>query len=103
MKSIFSIFALIALLSTSICAEFVDVGPNHWAKGSVDRIQALGITNGYPDQTFRGDKSLTRYELAVYLSNYDRKVQIELQELRAQCASLNAALTQQKKPLITKP
>lgn len=51
------------------CAEtpFSDVPENHWAAEYVRLVAADGVVKGYPDATFRGDKPVTRYELAVAL------------------------------------
>jgi hypothetical protein len=43
---------------------FVDVPLNHWGYDSVQALAAKGIIVGYPDGTFGGGKSLTRYEFA---------------------------------------
>jgi len=43
---------------------FTDVPQGHWAYAAVDKLAAAGIVDGYGDGTFRGDKTLTRYELA---------------------------------------
>jgi len=42
----------------------VDVPLNHWAYDAVQSLSAKGIIVGYPDGTFGGEKSLTRYEFA---------------------------------------
>jgi hypothetical protein len=42
-----------------------DVPEGHWARDAVELMSALGILTGYPDATFRGSQSATRYELAV--------------------------------------
>jgi len=43
---------------------FVDVPAKHWAYEAVSKLAAAGIVDGYGDGTFRGDKTLTRYEMA---------------------------------------
>lgn len=47
---------------------FSDVPGTHWAKGAVYALVNMGITQGYPDGTFRGDKNISRYETALFLS-----------------------------------
>jgi hypothetical protein len=49
-------------------SEFVDVPEDHWAKGAVYDLVKLGITQGYPDGTFRGGKRISRYEMAMFIS-----------------------------------
>ncbi|MCR4441712.1 MAG: N-acetylmuramoyl-L-alanine amidase [Peptococcaceae bacterium] len=46
---------------------FSDVPPDHWAAQSVERVYEAGIMNGYPDGTFKGDQTVTRYEQASAL------------------------------------
>ena len=46
---------------------FPDVPENHWAYAMVQDLAYKGIVVGYPDSTFSGDRTLTRYEFAVAL------------------------------------
>ena len=46
---------------------FPDVPENHWAYEYLDSLQKRGIIKGYPDGSFGGDRSLTRYEYATML------------------------------------
>ena len=43
---------------------FNDVPAGHWAYGSIQKLAAAGVIDGYGDTTFGGDKLMTRYELA---------------------------------------
>ena len=43
---------------------FSDVPAGHWAYGSVAKLAAAGVVDGYPDGTFKGDNLMTRYEMA---------------------------------------
>lgn len=47
-------------------AEFKDM-KGHWGKQSVEKMQNLGILNGYADGTFQPDRALTQAELAVII------------------------------------
>ena len=38
--------------------------PSSWAYQSVEQLAYAGIINGYPDGTFKGNKPITRYEMA---------------------------------------
>jgi len=49
-------------------SAFADVPVDHWAAQFVEKVKALGLMQGYPDGTFRGDKPLTRYEMAALLA-----------------------------------
>ena len=54
---------------------FADVPTDHWAYGSVDKLQKDGIVIGYPDGTYGGKRSMTRYEFAVAIARLLDKVQ----------------------------
>lgn len=43
---------------------FVDVPKSHWAFQAVEDLRLKGIIRGYPDGSFRGKRTLTRYEAA---------------------------------------
>lgn len=43
---------------------FADVQKGHWAYDAVNVLAQDGIIDGYGDGTFKGDKTLTRYEMA---------------------------------------
>ena len=43
---------------------FSDVPAKHWAYDAVNKLVQAGIVDGYGDGTFRGDKTMTRYEMA---------------------------------------
>ena len=47
---------------------FSDV-EGHWAQDWIIQLEAEGITAGYPDGTFRPDRTVTRAEMAVFLVN----------------------------------
>lgn len=46
-------------------ATFKDIPAGHWASQAVDYVTQQGLIQGYPDQTFRGQRNLTRYEAAT--------------------------------------
>ncbi|MDF2636321.1 MAG: S-layer protein, partial [Pelosinus sp.] len=43
---------------------FTDVPAKHWAYDAVAKLANAGIVDGYGDGTYRGDKTITRYEMA---------------------------------------
>ena len=47
---------------------FSDVPRDHWAYGAVSQLAAAGILEGYPDGTFQGKRTLTRYEYAMIIA-----------------------------------
>lgn len=43
---------------------FADVPADHWAYDAVSQLAKDGVLEGYGDDTFRGEHSITRYEMA---------------------------------------
>ena len=43
---------------------FSDVPAGHWAYDAVAQLAQDGVIDGYGDNTFQGDKNITRYEMA---------------------------------------
>ncbi|OGI08060.1 MAG: hypothetical protein A2Y40_10655 [Candidatus Margulisbacteria bacterium GWF2_35_9] len=68
---------VIMLVANSVFSSvnFSDIPLNHWARPYVEEATALGVINGYEDNTFRGRKPLTRYDLAVIIAKYNRYVE----------------------------
>jgi len=63
-KLVLVLVLVLAFTLTALANPFVDVPLNHWAYDSVQSLAAKGVIVGYPDGTFGGAKSLTRYEFA---------------------------------------
>ena len=50
--------------------QLSDVNPTDWAYEALQSlVQRYGCISGYPDNTFRGDRPLTRYEFAASLNS----------------------------------
>jgi hypothetical protein len=47
---------------------FSDVPANSWAYDAVRQLAAAGLITGYPDNTFKGNRPMTRYEMAVLVN-----------------------------------
>ena len=47
---------------------FSDVPAGHWAYDAVAQLARDGVINGYGDGTFRGDRNITRYEMAQMIA-----------------------------------
>lgn len=52
----------------TVAPALTDVPAGHWARQAVTRLVGSGIVLGYPDGTFRGNQSITRYEAAMIIS-----------------------------------
>ncbi len=57
---------VLGIAGTSFAASnpFVDVPAKHWSYDAVTKLASAGIVDGYGDGTFRGDKTISRYEMA---------------------------------------
>ena len=67
MKKILALAAVAALtagVSAYAANPFSDVTPDDWAYQAVSDLSAQGVVEGYPDGTFKGERNMTRYELA---------------------------------------
>ena len=56
--------ALLAGMSAGAANPFTDVEPGSWAYQAAADLADAGVVAGYPDGTFRGDRPVTRYEMA---------------------------------------
>lgn len=54
---------------TPTAGMFPDVPENHWAYEAVKDLKDRGYVAGYPDGTFKGDRTMTRYEFAQIVHN----------------------------------
>lgn len=50
-------------------SRFSDVPVNHWAYGAVNKLVQAGIVDGYGNGTYQGEKTLSRYEMAIIVAN----------------------------------
>ena len=67
MKKILAIAAVAALtagVSAYAANPFSDVSTDDWAYQAISDLSDQGVVIGYPDGTFRGERNITRYELA---------------------------------------
>jgi hypothetical protein len=57
------------LAQVSTIEELTDVDPLHWSYAALQSlVEDYACIEGYPDQTFRGDRFMTRYEFAAGLN-----------------------------------
>ena len=71
----FSVSSLLALGQSASATPFSDVPANHWAYQAIQSLAADGLVEGYPDGKFKGDRPLTRYEMAVLVARVIAKLQ----------------------------
>ena len=63
--------------------DFPDIPENHWAYEAVSTLAGNGIVEGYPDGDYHGDRTMTRYEMAMIIYNaLKRGVQADMKLVR---------------------
>src|SRR5690625_846340 len=76
---------LIAAAPAFADVPYPDVAPDHWAYEAIERLHNAGLIEGYPDGTFGGERTFTRYEMAMVfdriLRRYDARMEAALAEL----------------------
>lgn len=88
-KTLVTLLALVFVLSIASAAlaapanPFVDVPAKHWAYGAVAKLAKAGVVDGYGDGTFRGDRTMTRYEMAQMVAKAMAKSEKADAEMKA--------------------
>ncbi|HMA60814.1 MAG TPA: S-layer homology domain-containing protein [Halanaerobiales bacterium] len=79
---------VVALATPAIGASFPDVPSNHWAYEAINELVAAGVIEGYPDGTYKGQRNLTRYEIAMIVSRVMDNMAEQRQELMDKVESM---------------
>jgi hypothetical protein len=75
LASVLALGTLLSMGRAAFATPFSDVPANHWAYQYIQSLAADGIIDGYPDGKFKGDRPLTRYEMAVVIARVIAKLQ----------------------------
>ena len=71
MKKILAL-AAVSVLTAGVSAyaanPFSDVSTDDWAYQAISDLSDQGVVEGYPDGTFKGERNMTRYELAQIIA-----------------------------------
>lgn len=68
-----------AIAQVNSVFQFSDVSPTDWAFEALQNlVEVYGCIEGYPDQTYRGNRALTRYEFAAGLNSCLQKLAAEI-------------------------
>jgi len=59
-------FTLFSVIQKENRPSFIDIS-KHWAKAAIEKMAALGATEGYPDGSFKPDRTITRAEFVTAL------------------------------------
>lgn len=79
--------ALVFALTVPVMASpFQDVPANHWATDALEQVAQEGLIDGYNDGQFKGDKELTRYEVATLTAKVLNKIKAEDKEVTEETA-----------------
>ncbi|WP_434133658.1 S-layer homology domain-containing protein [Sporomusa sphaeroides] len=65
-----AVFAM-SVAGTALAAPanpFVDVPAKHWSYDAVTKLAQAGVVSGYGDDTYKGDRTMTRYEMATIIA-----------------------------------
>lgn len=81
-KLLLALVAIVALALPAAAVQFTDIPADHWANKAVYGIVKYGVTQGYPDGTFRGTRTINRYELAVFLYNLITAMEARIDEAK---------------------
>lgn len=68
LKHVTVLLLITSLVAGTAQAQFADVPAGHPAETSVLKLTQLGVLTGFPDGSFRGERMVNRYELALILS-----------------------------------
>jgi len=70
------VMALTLVMSLPVLADpFSDVPQDHWAYDAVQMLEEKGLVEGYPDGLFKGDRAMTRYEMAMVVARVIAKLE----------------------------
>ncbi|MEB3284426.1 MAG: S-layer homology domain-containing protein [Candidatus Sericytochromatia bacterium] len=68
-------------------ADLYDLPSDHWAFQAIQQLtERYGVMQGFPDNTFRGNKTVSRYELAAALTRVMQRMQMASQTTNAPLA-----------------
>lgn len=81
MKRLLISVAGLSLITGLTFAQMRDVPPGHWAYQSIEQLVQLGIIEGYPDGTFRPNRTMTRAEFAQAIARAYRNIDERLRAL----------------------
>ena len=100
----FILLVLICLIFTCSYASadpFSDVPSDHWSYDAVQMLEEKGLVEGYPDGLFKGDRPMTRYEMAMVVARVVAKLE-QIQASIPEIPDLSIYATKEDLELINK-
>lgn len=73
---------------------YSDVPADHWAVQAITELNKEGIVTGFGDGTFRGDRAVTRYEMAQLIASARSHEKIANNEQKAMIEKLTAEFSE---------
>ena len=67
--------ALLTWTAVTAAQPFGGAPSKHWAYDAIAELAAKGIIEGYPDGTFKGDRPMTRYEVATVVARLIARIE----------------------------
>lgn len=67
-RTFLSLAVALSISAVASANPFSDVPAKHWAYDSVTKLEKAGIVEGYGDGTYRGARTMTRYEMAQIIA-----------------------------------
>jgi predicted porin len=101
MKRLLISVAGLSLITGLTFAQMRDVPPGHWAYQSIEQLVQLGILEGYPDGTFRPNRTMTRAEFAQAIARAYRNIDERLRALDRRLTALEQRPTPGPQPADT--
>jgi hypothetical protein len=101
MKRLLISMAGLSLITGLTFAQMRDVPPGHWAYQSIEQLVQLGILEGYPDGTFRPNRTMTRAEFAQAIARAYRNIDERLRALDRRLTALEQRPTPGPQPADT--
>jgi predicted porin/uncharacterized protein (UPF0335 family) len=95
MKRLLISVAGLSLITGLTFAQMRDVPPGHWAYQSIEQLVQLGILEGYPDGTFRPNRTMTRAEFAQAIARAYRNIDERLRALDRRISEIRPQDNQQ--------
>ena len=84
----------LSLITGLTFAQMRDVPPGHWAYQSIEQLVQLGILEGYPDGTFRPNRTMTRAEFAQAIARAYRNIDERLRALDRRISEIRPQVDQ---------
>jgi polyhydroxyalkanoate synthesis regulator phasin len=84
---------VVVLAMPAFGQSFPDVPRNHWAYEAINKLVAAGVIEGFTDGEYKGQQSMTRYEMAVLISRALDNIIAEQEAMAAEMEAMGEGLT----------